>query len=83
MAERTNFGKLSDVIEAPDLVEIQLKSYVEFLQLDLDPYKRKDVGLQAVLKESFPVESYDGQIVLDFVKYEIEEPKLDYIESML
>ncbi len=82
MAERTNFGKLSDVIEAPDLVEIQLKSYVEFLQLELDPNKRKDVGLQAVLKESFPVESYDGQIVLDFVKYEIEEPKLNYIESM-
>jgi len=82
MAERINFGKLSDVIQAPDLVEIQLKSYVEFLQKELSPGQRKHLGLQAVLKESFPVESYDGQIALDFVKYEIQEPKLSYIEAI-
>ena len=82
MAQRTNFGKLTDIIEPPDLIEIQKNSYKDFLQLDLAPNKRKPVGLQAVLKEVFPIESYDGKIVLDFVKYEITEPKLSPIDSI-
>ena len=59
MAERKNFGKLTDALEAPDLIEIQLNSYKEFLQLDVAPSKRKKMGLQAVLSEAFPIESYD------------------------
>ena len=82
MAQRTNFGKLNDIIEPPDLIEIQKNSYTDFLQLDVAPNKRKPVGLQAVLKEVFPIESYDGKIVLDFVKYEISEPKLSPIDSI-
>jgi len=82
MAQRTNFGKLIDIIEPPDLIEIQKNSYTDFLQLDVAPNRRKPVGLQAVLKEVFPIESYDGKIVLDFVKYEISEPKLKPIESI-
>jgi DNA-directed RNA polymerase subunit beta len=82
MAQRTNFGKLTDIIEPPDLIEIQKNSYTDFLQIDVAPNRRKPVGLQAVLKEVFPIESYDGKIVLDFVKYEISEPKLNPMNSI-
>ena len=82
MAQRTNFGKLTDIIEPPDLIEIQKNSYTDFLQLGVPPNKRKPVGLQAVLKEVFPIESYDGKIILDFVKYEVTEPKMSPIESI-
>ncbi|MCF7817924.1 MAG: DNA-directed RNA polymerase subunit beta [Kiritimatiellales bacterium] len=82
MAERKNFGKLTDALEAPDLIEIQLNSYKEFLQQDVAPSRRKKLGLQAVLGEAFPIESYDGQIALDFVSYEIKKPKLKHLESV-
>jgi len=82
MANRKNFGNLKDALNAPDLIEIQLNSYKEFLQLDIAPSKRKKMGLQAVLGEAFPIESYDGQIALDFVSYEIKMPKLSMLESL-
>jgi DNA-directed RNA polymerase subunit beta len=82
MAQRTNYGKLTDIIDPPDLIEIQRNSYTDFLQLDLPATRRKPVGLQAVLKEVFPIESYDGKIVLDFVKYEVSEPKMSPVESI-
>jgi DNA-directed RNA polymerase subunit beta len=75
MVERINFGQLSDVVELPDLIEIQTRSYREFLQMDVAPTKRRAVGLQAVFKEVFPIESYDGKCTLDFVKYEVTPPK--------
>ncbi|MDF7800534.1 DNA-directed RNA polymerase subunit beta [Pontiellaceae bacterium B1224] len=82
MAERKNFGVLTDALDAPDLIEIQLNSYRDFLQQDHSPSKRKKIGLQAVLGEAFPIESYDGQIALDFVSYEIKKPKLEHLESI-
>jgi len=82
MVERTNYGRLRDVIEPPDLIEIQTNSYRDFLQADVPPPRRKHMGLQAVFKEVFPIESYDGQSVLDFVKYEIQAPKMGPIESL-
>jgi DNA-directed RNA polymerase subunit beta len=82
MAERNNFGKLTDALEAPDLIEIQLNSYRDFLQQDVAPSRRRKMGLQSVLGEAFPIESYDGQIALDFVSYEIKRPKQGYLESV-
>jgi DNA-directed RNA polymerase subunit beta len=82
MVDRQNFGKLTDVIDLPDLIEIQTSSYKDFLQADVAPTRRKKIGLQAILKEVFPIESYDGQCVLDFVKYEIGEPKMQPVECM-
>ncbi len=82
MAERMNFGKLQAVIEPPDLIEIQTKSYIEFLQRDIAPPSRKEEGLQSVFKEVFPIESYDGRYILDFVKYELAEPKMGALESL-
>ncbi len=80
MLERKNFGKLTDAIEPPNLIEIQTDSYVDFLQQDADADRRKLVGLHGVFKEVFPVESYDGQVKLDFVRYTIGEPKLSSLE---
>ena len=81
-AERINFGKIKEVITPPNLIEVQNNSYAEFLQSDIDPKKRKNLGLQAVFSEVFPIESYDGKCVLDFSHYEIGEPKLDWLECL-
>jgi len=80
--DRINFGKIKEVITPPNLIEIQNDSYLEFLQAELPPSKRKNVGLQAVFKEVFPIESYDGKTTLDFHSYEIGEPKLSWTESL-
>ena len=68
MAERTIYGKLQPVIPPPDQIEIQTKSYADFLQPDVPPAKREEHGLQAIFHEIFPVASFDGRYVLDFVK---------------
>ncbi len=82
MSERKYFGKLREGAEPPNLIEVQLDSYVEFLQQDITPGKRKMTGLQAVFKEVFPIQSYDEKITLDFASYEIGEPKLSIREAM-
>ena len=73
MVERTIYGKLQPVIEPPDQIEIQTKSYDDFLQPDVPPAKRAPIGLQGIFKEIFPIESYDGHYVLEFVKYELSK----------
>jgi len=82
MAERISFGKLEAVIDPPDLIEVQTQSYRDFLQMDVDPAKRSKQGLQGILKEVFPIESYDGRYVIDFVKFELATPKQDCMESL-
>ncbi|MCE9612487.1 MAG: DNA-directed RNA polymerase subunit beta [Chthoniobacter sp.] len=82
MSERKYFGKLREGAQPPNLIEVQLDSYVEFLQQDITPSKRKMTGLQAVFKEVFPIQSYDEKITLDFASYEIGEPKLSIREAM-
>jgi len=80
MSERIYFGKLKEPSEPPNLIEVQLNSYVEFLQKDVPASKRQDIGLQAVFREVFPIESYDEKIVLDFVSYDIGDPKMSALE---
>src|SRR5690242_2315765 len=80
--ERINFGKIKEPIAPPNLIELQTNSYKEFLQLDVESKKRKNMGLQAVFTEVFPIESYDGKCVLDFDSYEIGEPKVDWLECL-
>ena len=65
-SERINFGKIKEIIAPPNLIELQTNSYVEFLQIETVASKRKNMGLQAVFKEVFPIESYDGKVVLDY-----------------
>src|SRR5579859_3827974 len=80
--ERINFGKIKEIIAPPNLIELQTNSYKEFLQAEIAQSKRKNLGLQAVFTEVFPIESYDGKCVLDFHSYEIGEPKLDWLECL-
>ena len=81
-AERKVFGRLQNVYAPPDLIEIQTKAYNDFLQEDVPPAKRAEKGLQAIFHEIFPIESYDGRYVLDFVKYEITPPKVSWVDSL-
>src|SRR5262249_17837182 len=69
-------------IAPPNLIELQTNSYKEFLQAEIPQSKRKNLGLQAVFTEVFPIESYDGKCVLDFHSYEIGEPKNDWLECL-
>ncbi len=82
MVDRKNFGKLREIIDPPDLIDVQTRSYCDFLQRELAPDKRKPQGLEGIFREVFPIESYDGRYVLDFVKYELSDPKLDPVESV-
>ncbi|MBN2450193.1 MAG: DNA-directed RNA polymerase subunit beta [Lentisphaeria bacterium] len=82
MGERQNFGKLRDVLEVPDLIGIQLQSYVDFLQRGVPPDKRRKQGFQEVFLEVFPIESFDQNCVLDFVRYEIGEPKVPLVDCL-
>ncbi len=81
-SERKSFGRIKEVVAPPNMIEIQLNSFKEFLQMDLPPNRRKLTGLEAVFKEVFPIQSYDGKIVLDYVSYEVGEPKLSWVESL-
>ena len=80
--ERINFGKIQEIISPPNLIEVQLDSYRDFLQTDIAATKRRNLGLQAVFTEVFPIESYDGKCVLDFHFYDIGAPKLDWLECL-
>jgi DNA-directed RNA polymerase subunit beta len=83
VTERINFGKIKEVIAPPNLIELQINSYKEFLQSDVPPKKRqKHIGLEAVFHEVFPVESYDGKSVLRYESYEVGEPKHDWLECL-
>jgi DNA-directed RNA polymerase subunit beta len=72
-----NFGRIGDAIEVPPLTDVQLKSYDRFLQLDVPPEKRTATGLEGVLREIFPIESYDKTINLDYIKYDLGKPRYD------
>ena len=69
-----NFGRQIATFDVPDLTTLQKESYKRFLQLDADPDHRKHQGLEAVLRESFPILSTDGSCRLEYVRYELEKP---------
>lgn len=81
--ERINFGTLQEAIHIPNLIEVQLRSYEDFLQLNVPTKQRINEGLQAVFAEVFPIESYDEKIKLDFVDYEIGAPKMNPVECLI
>ena len=73
--EVRHFGSGNKAPVFPDLTEIQTRGYAAFLQEELPPDKRKGQGLEAVLREIFPIESYDKQIRLDYLRYELGKPR--------
>jgi len=70
-----NFSKFNDDFELPDLLDIQLVAYEKFLQRYISPDKRNEQGLEEVFREVFPLESYDGQIKLEYMSYTLGKEK--------
>jgi DNA-directed RNA polymerase subunit beta len=77
---RTNLGKVKTAVEIPNLIDIQKTSYDKFLQSDIAPKERKDIGLQGVFKSVFPIRDFDGTSELVFVSYQLDKPKYDVEE---
>ncbi|MDR2377221.1 MAG: DNA-directed RNA polymerase subunit beta, partial [Puniceicoccales bacterium] len=75
MSHRISFGKLREIIAPPNFIEIQLQSFVDFLQKDTAPEKRRPIGLQAAFQEAFPIEDYEGNCRLEYVSYRIGEAR--------
>ena len=77
MKSRTirNFGKIDDAIAVPDLTEVQLASYDRFIQKDIPLNKRKNEGLEELFREIFPIVSYDKTMELEYLGYEMENPR--------
>ncbi|MCS7034291.1 MAG: DNA-directed RNA polymerase subunit beta, partial [Phycisphaerae bacterium] len=73
--EVRDFSKRGDALPIPNLVEVQRAAYARFLQKDTDPSRRKNEGLEALLREVFPIESYDGNLKLEYLSYELLEPR--------
>src|SRR5713101_8923783 len=72
---RRSFGKIKKIIDIPNLIEIQKRSYEEFLQADVAVEQRTDTGLQAVFKSVFPIKDFNETASLEFVSYSLGEPK--------
>ncbi|MBX3378167.1 MAG: DNA-directed RNA polymerase subunit beta [Phycisphaeraceae bacterium] len=71
-----NFSKRGDATQVPDLTQTQAEAYERFLQLSKGPEERnKNIGLEALLREVFPIESYDGTMKLEYLHYTLEEPR--------
>ncbi|MEN8190805.1 MAG: hypothetical protein ABFS19_13240, partial [Thermodesulfobacteriota bacterium] len=72
---RKNFATTASVMEPPHLISMQRISYEKFLQIDVDPESREDSGLQAIFKNVFPINDFNGHCSLEFVSYAFGEPK--------
>ncbi len=77
---RKFFGKIQEVAEMPNLIEVQKASYDQFLLVQEPPGGRPDEGLQAVFRSVFPISDFSNSSMLEFVRYEFEPPKYDVDE---
>jgi DNA-directed RNA polymerase subunit beta len=81
-SSRINFGKIKLASQYPDLLEIQLKSFQEFFQLETTPENRVSEGLYRVFQENFPITDTRNIFVLEFLDYFIDPPRYDIDECM-
>ena len=77
---RKSFGRIAEVAPMPNLIEVQKTSYEHFLQKDAHPDERGKWGLEAVFDSVFPISDFSGRSMLEYVRYEFEEPKFDVEE---
>ena len=80
--KRMDFSKIPSTIEIPDLVEVQKRSYEDFLQKDADSERRAEKGLQAALMSVFPISDYNNTAILEFASYSLGTPKYDVRECL-
>jgi len=73
--KRISFIEKKEIIDLPNLIEIQIKSYNQFLQANKFPDERENIGLQEVFNEIFPIKSYDEKTILEFLSYSLGVPK--------
>ncbi len=73
--QRVSVANKEDIIDLPNLIEVQVKSYNQFLQLNRFPDERENIGLQEVFNEIFPIKSYDEKTILEFLSYSLGVPK--------
>jgi DNA-directed RNA polymerase subunit beta len=77
---RRSFGRIKKIIDIPNLIDIQKRSYDEFLQRELAPDQRREQGLQAVFKSVFPIKDFNETASLEFVSYTLSDAKYDVDE---
>ena len=73
--KRIGFQEKEEIIDLPNLIEIQLKSFHQFLQKDRLPHERENVGLEEVFQEIFPIKAYDEKTILEYLSYNLGVPK--------
>jgi DNA-directed RNA polymerase subunit beta len=73
--EVRDFSKRGDALPIPNLIDVQIESYTRFLQQEIPILERQNQGLEALLREVFPIESYDGNLRLEYISYELSEPR--------
>jgi DNA-directed RNA polymerase beta subunit len=78
--ERVIFARIPSVIETPDLLNVQIDSFNNFLQADTLPHRRKKLGLQQVFEMNFPISDARENFLLEFEEYYVEKPKYSVIE---
>ncbi|MCS7166789.1 MAG: DNA-directed RNA polymerase subunit beta [Gemmatales bacterium] len=69
------FGRYEDALPVPNLIEVQIKAYERFLQPDVPPNRRQNIGLEALLRETFPIENHDRSVRLEYLYYELGKPR--------
>ncbi|MDO9529747.1 MAG: DNA-directed RNA polymerase subunit beta [Syntrophales bacterium] len=79
---RKNFGRIKKIVDIPNLIDIQTKSYEKFLQRDIIPDERDNSGLQGTFKSVFPISDFSGQCSLEFVSYKIGDVRYDVKECL-
>src|SRR6187431_2439231 len=77
---RKNLGRVRRIVDVPNLIDIQKSSYDKFLQMNVPPNEREEVGLQAVFRSVFPIKDFNGTSELVFVSYNLDKPKYDVDE---
>jgi len=82
LRKRMDFGKVPQFLEIPNLIEIQKRSFDRFLQKDVTVAKRADTGLQSAFRSVFPVTDYNETAAIDFIGYNIGEPKYTIRECL-
>ena len=79
---RKNFGRIENVIDIPNLIDMQKQSYERFLQKGAGPDRREKVGLQGVFQSVFPIRDFSGMSSLEFVRYSFGEVKYEVTECL-